>query len=37
MLVAFRFHPGCVKEAGKNPQIELFECELTFHPLAPYQ
>jgi hypothetical protein len=30
MLVAFRFDNGCQKEAEKNPQMELFECDLKF-------
>jgi hypothetical protein len=29
MLVAFKFEPGCEKEAAKS-DIELFECDLTF-------
>lgn len=30
MLVAFRIDDGCLKEARKNPQMELFECDLKF-------
>jgi hypothetical protein len=30
MLVAFRIDDGCLKAAEKNPQMELFECDLKF-------
>jgi len=30
ILVAFKIDDGCLKEARKNPQMELFECDLKF-------
>jgi hypothetical protein len=30
MLVAFNMTDECIKDAQKNPRIELFECDLTF-------
>jgi hypothetical protein len=35
MLIAFRIDDGCLKEAEKNPQMELFECDLKFTKISP--
>lgn len=35
MLVAFRIDDGCLKEAERNPRIELFECDLKFTKISP--
>lgn len=34
MLVAFRIDDGCLKEAERNSQIELFECDLKFKKVS---
>jgi hypothetical protein len=35
MLIAFRIDDGCLKEAEKSPQMELFECDLKFNRIIP--
>ena len=34
MLVAFRIDDGCLKEAERNPRMELYECDLKFHKIS---
>jgi hypothetical protein len=35
ILLSFKFDDGCFKEAKNNPQMELFECDLTFKKVFP--